>query len=102
MENIGQTSRMMTDEERAIAEKGWTELTTEQKVERLCAVLRSHEYLVNQVQSLQNRLYELERHEHGQDGGIVIPYGMKNPQGLGAVGGLVSGSNLNNSLNRLF
>jgi hypothetical protein len=104
MESFGQSSnqayRAMTDEERAVAEKGWRELTTEQKVERLRVVLRSHEFLVDHVTSLQNKLYELEKHEHGQDGGIVIPFGMKNPQGLG----LAIGNNLkpHNPLHRLF
>jgi hypothetical protein len=100
MESLGSVFRMMTDEEREVAEKSWAELTTEQKVERLCVVLRSQEFLVNQVTSLQNRLFELERHEHGQDGGIVIPYGMKNPHGLGLVAG--NSSKPHSALNRLF
>jgi hypothetical protein len=90
-------SRPMTEEERVIAQLGWTELTIEQKVERMCAVLRSYEYLKNQLTSLQARVFELEQHQHSANGEIVIPYGKKNQ---GVMGGLSSG--LKSPYNKLF
>jgi hypothetical protein len=37
--------REMTPEEKEIAQKGWNEITLEQKVERLAAILRGLEHL---------------------------------------------------------
>src|SRR4051812_27002826 len=84
MATTGQASRPMTDDEKVLAEKSWVELSPEQKIERLCSVLRSYEYLMHQFSSLKTTVFQLEQHQHGKDGEIVIPYGKKNSSGLSA------------------
>src|SRR4051794_32454682 len=82
-------SRPMTADELKVAELPWSELTTEQKVERLVMVLRSHEWPLSRLDAMTQDIHMLKNHHHGPAGQMLIP--INNANASSGLGGLASG-----------
>lgn len=85
--------REMTEEEKVIAQKPWSELTSEQKVERLRINLMAMSHIPIALDSLQKDMGKIKRHQHGSNGQLLLPMDeFSEAKGLG----LMSGTRLNN------
>ena len=89
--------REMTAEEKEIAQKRWEDITLEQKVERLRAILLGFEHLPMRVDSLVRDMGMLKKHQHAPDGSLVAPI----LQTGESAGGLL-GAKLNPPYNSLY
>ena len=61
-----------------LANTPFAELTSEQKIDRLVEYVRSFEYIINRVVSLEGKVNQLERHSHNEQGLAMAVFENKN------------------------
>jgi len=70
------------EEARILRNKGWEELTQDERMERMRNKVKdNHSSLYRQISDLQKKIGQLENHSHKENGDVVVPFNRYNSGG---------------------